>query len=128
MHIVVTRLVDRPTLTVPGQPIESDSAAQITAQSGDLTFALTQGSGDSVTIRTVPPDSTRTWKEGTTALTTAAALTTTVAALQSRTFTVERAGSSGPVTRAFYFHFDSPGSGTASMSSTPAVDKLSQNC
>ena len=127
MHIVVTRLVDRPTLTVPGQPIESDSAAQITAQSGDLTFALTQGSGDSVTIRTVPPDSTRTWKEGTTALTTAAALTTTVAALQSRTFTVERAGSSGPVTRAFYFHFDSPGSGTASMSSTPAVDKLSQN-
>lgn len=128
MHLVVSRLVDRPTLTVPGQPIVTDSAAQITAQSGDLTFALTPGSGDSVTIRTVPPDATRTWREGGTALTTAAALTTMVAAQQTRTFTIERAGASGPVTRTFYFHFDSPGSsGTASMSSTPALSRLSQN-
>ena len=59
---------------------------------------------------------------------TADALTTTVAAQQTRTFVVERAGASGPATRVFYFHFDSPGSsGTASMSSTPAISKLSQN-
>ncbi|GAA1996097.1 hypothetical protein [Microbacterium pumilum] len=128
MRIAVSRLVDQPTLTVPGQPILTDSAAQITAQSGDLTFALDQGTGDGVTIRTVPPDSARVWTEGASNLGTTSALVTTIAASATRTFNVDRPGTTGATTREFYFHWDSPGgSGNSSMSTTPATDKVSMN-
>ena len=128
MRIEVSRLVDQPTLTIPGEPDVTASAAQITAQAGDLTFALDQGTGEGVTVRTVPPDVARVWSEGATSLGTTATLTTTIAASATRTFNVDRPGTMGMTTRDFCFHFDSPGdSGSTSMSTTRAIDRVSMH-
>lgn len=130
MHISVTRLSDAPMLAVPGQPLVTAQSAVIDAQSG-FVFALDQGpasGGDNVTLRTVPPDPSLVWTpSGGAASTPTAGFTLAVAAGTSTTVAVRRPGNSGaPTTLPYYFFFDCPGAGSASMATKPATDKLHQ--
>lgn len=133
MHIDVTQLTAQSTLTVPGQPTVTPQDAQLGAHDSTFTYQLlSSADADTVTLTTVPPDTTLTWHQaaGTPAMadSSGSAISFSLAASESRTFSVSGSGAPGSTAELdYYFFYDCPGGGSSTaMSTQPAVDKLHQ--
>jgi large repetitive protein len=132
--ITVSRLVEQSTVPVPGQTGSTGDTTASRLNPMGYTFALEQGPGEQVTVRSVPPEPALLWSAPANGSSAAinnagpgAAYTTTVAAGTDRVFTVQRPGATGATNLDYYFYFDSPGGGGSTSTSTqPAVSKVSQ--
>lgn len=127
-RIVATRITEPARLPSPPTPSTAASPlpATITAQTG-FTFALDQGPGEAVTVRTVPRAADLIWTpSGGVDSSPRASVSPTVAAGSAVSYAVRRPGSAGTTTLRYYFNYDAPGGDQAvndQLSTVPAQSR-----
>ena len=120
------RIALAPRLAIPGPETPAPNDATLGTTTGDFTFDLSQGAGDGVTVRTMPPDDALLWRVDAGAESAANRTTdTTVAAGATRTVHARHPAALVRTPLTFYYFFNEP-PGT-NIWTTKAVDQASRN-
>ncbi len=126
LTIRAEKIADTPQLATPGPQTPAPNDATLTAPTGDFAFELSQGSGDAVTVRTVPSDDALRWSVDAGAESAASRTTdATVAAGTTHTVHARHPAASVPPHLDYYFFFDEPPG--SDISTGRATDKVSHN-
>ncbi len=125
LTIRAEKTASTPALPTPGPVTPAVGDASLGLAAGDFVFELTQGTGESVTVRTLPSDDQLRWTiDGGPESAPAPTTETTVAAGATRTVHARHPSVNVPSTLDYFF-FDNPP--PTDISTVRAVDKVSHN-